>query len=33
MHHVDAQLQPNGTWLACVDGFTNIADCRLSIVD
>ncbi len=21
MHHVDAQLQPNGTWLACVDGF------------
>jgi hypothetical protein len=33
MHHVDAQLQPNGTWLACVDGFTNIADGRLPIVD
>jgi hypothetical protein len=22
MHHVDAQQQPNGTWLACVDGFS-----------
>jgi hypothetical protein len=22
MHHVDAHQQPNGTWLACVDGFT-----------
>ncbi|HEU4794719.1 MAG TPA: hypothetical protein VFT02_03755 [Pyrinomonadaceae bacterium] len=21
MHHVDAHQQPNGTWLACVDGF------------
>ena len=21
MHHVDAQPQPDGTWLACVDGF------------
>ena len=22
MHHVDAQKQPNGCWLACVDGFS-----------
>jgi len=22
MHNVDAQQQPDGTWLACVDGFT-----------
>jgi hypothetical protein len=22
MHHVDAHQQPDGTWLACVDGFT-----------
>lgn len=21
MHHIDAQQQPNGAWLACVDGF------------
>lgn len=21
MHHVDAHQQPNGTWIACVDGF------------
>jgi hypothetical protein len=22
MHHVDAHQQPNGSWLACVDGFS-----------
>ena len=33
MHHVDAQHQPNGTWIACVDGYRNIADCRLPIAD
>lgn len=29
MHHVDAQQQTDGTWFACVDGFTEIVDCRL----
>ena len=24
MHHVDAQQQPDGTWLACVDGQTSL---------
>jgi hypothetical protein len=33
MHHVDAHQQPDGSWLACVDGFNVIADCRLPIVN
>jgi hypothetical protein len=24
MHHVDAHQQPDGTWLACVDGQTSV---------
>ena len=33
MHHIDAHYQTDGTWFACVDGFTQlpIADCQLSI--
>jgi len=31
MHHVDAHQQTDGTWYACVDGFTQspIVDCQL----
>jgi hypothetical protein len=33
MHHVDAHQQSDGTWLACVDGFIQIADCQLPIAN
>lgn len=25
MHHIDARPQPDGTWLACVDGFNGLS--------